>query len=90
VVEGEINLHRRELEQGFTAGVKAGVLEPMDARMASEVIVGMVVHMIKVYFADPTVQREAVINTLARATIGILRSLPEETEEQHAKAGVRS
>ena len=90
VVEGEINLHRRELEQGFTAGVKAGVLEPMDARMASEVIVGMVVHMIKVYFADPAVQREAVINTLARATIGILRSLPEETEEQHAEAGVRS
>ena len=90
MVEGEINLHRRELEQGFTAGVEAGILQPLDARMASEVVVGMVVHMVKVYFADPRVRREDVINTLARATIGILRSLPEETEEQHAKAGVRS
>jgi len=79
MVEGEISLHRRELEQGLTAGVEAGSLEPMDARMASEVIVGMVIHMVKVYFADPTVRREAVINTLARATIGVLRSLPERT-----------
>jgi AcrR family transcriptional regulator len=90
MVEGEINLHRRELEQGLTAGVKAGILAPMDARMASEVIVGMVIHMVKVYFADPTVRREAVINTLARATLGIFRSLPERTEEHHVKASVGS
>jgi AcrR family transcriptional regulator len=79
MVEGEINLHRRELEQGLTAAVDAGILESMDARMASEVIVGMVIHMVKVYFADPTVRRKDVINTLARATLAILRSMPERT-----------
>lgn len=77
MVEGEINRHRRDLEQGLTSGVEAGILGPMDAHMTSEAIVGMVIHMVKVYFTDPTVQREAVINTLARATIGILRSMTE-------------
>jgi len=77
MVEGEINLHRRELEQGLAAAVEAGILGPMDARMASEAIVGMVIHMVKVYFTDPTVLREAVIDTLALATTGILRSMPE-------------
>lgn len=76
VVAGEISLHRRELEQGLVAGVEAGVLDPMDARMASEAVVGMVLHMVKVYFSDPAVDREAVITTLARATAGILRSMP--------------
>jgi AcrR family transcriptional regulator len=78
MVEGEINLHRRELEQGLRAGLEAGALEPMDMRMASEAIVGMVIHMVKVYFTNPTVQRETVIDTLARATIGILRAMPEK------------
>jgi len=77
MVAGEIHLHRRELEQGLSAGVDAGILGPMDTRMVSEAIVGMVIHMVKVYFTDPTVQREAVIKTLACATIGILSSMPE-------------
>ena len=76
VVAEEIDRHRRELEQGLTAGVAAGVLEPMDARMASEAIVGMVLHLVRVYFTDVSVKREDVVSALARSTIGILRTMP--------------
>lgn len=76
MVEDEIDRHRKELEQGLAAGVEAGFLKPLDVRMTSEAIVGMVRHMAKIYFTDPTLDEEDVIKTLARSTIGILRSMP--------------
>ncbi|WP_028314578.1 TetR/AcrR family transcriptional regulator [Desulfatibacillum aliphaticivorans] len=76
MMEDEIARHRRDLEQGLMAGVEAGLLKPMDARMASEAIVGMVLHMVRVYFTDPSVEMEDVISALARSTVGIIRSMP--------------
>ena len=76
MVQEEIATHRRELEQGLSQGVEAGVLEPMNTRMASEAIVGMVLHMVKAYFMEPDLDKDEVITTLARSTIGILRSMP--------------
>ena len=63
------------MEQGLAAGVHAGFLNPIDVRMTSEAIVGMVAHVVRIYFTDPTLDEEEVINTLARSTIGILRSM---------------
>jgi len=76
VVSAEIDHHRRELEEGLASGVQAGVLVPMDVRMASEAVVGMVLHLLKVYFTDPTVERKGIVDALARGTIGILRTMP--------------
>lgn len=75
-VAEEINRHRRELEQGLKDAVKAGVIGAMDARMVSEAIVGMVLHLVRLYVTDPSVNRGDIIATLARSTIGILRSMP--------------
>ncbi len=77
MVGDELNVYLKNLEEGLTMAIKAGIVEPMNVRLASEAVLGMILNLVKVYIKSPGIDRSAIIKTLAFSTVGILKEMPK-------------
>ncbi|SHJ96654.1 transcriptional regulator, TetR family [Desulfatibacillum alkenivorans DSM 16219] len=90
IVKKDQELYLRDQAQDLEAAVRLGRLKPLDAKLGAQAVFGMCVHMLSVYLNDPNPDRDAYVDAITKATVGILRAMAGSRQPAYTAPGEKA